>query len=316
MYTKGPSRRRPRRHDGDVSEHAGRRQLERMSYDPALGLVFTNVMNLGQVARMSEGKADRRPTTWCARRHGAARSAASGIPRTRFRARRRPSANSSRSTSTRATSPGRCRSASSRARRRKASTTPARQHRRPHRDRQRPAVRRRHDRQPLSRVRVGTGKQLWETELDACAHAADDLHGQGPPPIRRRRRRRRQLSWLAPRTSSSRLRAAGRDRSSPRSGSHELLAVSRALGRNVFCSPVRASRPGRAPRSTCSPGPTSIRLSARVITHALATIERLGYESGAYDTISGPTRNRSPSTAITFKTGTGIATGEQFLATT
>jgi hypothetical protein len=50
------------------------------------------------------------------------------------------------------------------------------------------------------------------------------------------------------------------------------------------------------------------------ITHALSVIERLGWESGLYDTIirtdSQPVTRRE----ILFKTGTGIATGEQFLA--
>src|SRR5215510_4030518 len=50
------------------------------------------------------------------------------------------------------------------------------------------------------------------------------------------------------------------------------------------------------------------------ITHALSTIERLGWESGAYDTIirtDSQSISRSP---ILFRQGTGIASGEQFLA--
>src|SRR6185503_2150635 len=51
-----------------------------------------------------------------------------------------------------------------------------------------------------------------------------------------------------------------------------------------------------------------------VISHALATIERLGYESGAYDTFIRTDSQPITKHGITFKTGTGIATGEQFLA--
>jgi type 1 glutamine amidotransferase len=51
-----------------------------------------------------------------------------------------------------------------------------------------------------------------------------------------------------------------------------------------------------------------------VISHALATIERLGYESGAYDTVIRTDSQLITKRPILFKTGTGIATGEQFLA--
>jgi type 1 glutamine amidotransferase len=51
-----------------------------------------------------------------------------------------------------------------------------------------------------------------------------------------------------------------------------------------------------------------------VISHALATVERLGYESGTYDTFIRTDSQLITKWPITFKTGTGIATGEQFLA--
>ena len=51
-----------------------------------------------------------------------------------------------------------------------------------------------------------------------------------------------------------------------------------------------------------------------VISHALATIERLGYESGAFDTFIRTDSQLITKRPILFKTGTGIATGEQFLA--
>lgn len=50
------------------------------------------------------------------------------------------------------------------------------------------------------------------------------------------------------------------------------------------------------------------------ITHALTTIERMGWESGAYDTIIRTDSQPITKRPILFKTGTGIATGEQFLA--
>ena len=50
------------------------------------------------------------------------------------------------------------------------------------------------------------------------------------------------------------------------------------------------------------------------ISHALATIERLGRESGAFDTVIRTDSQPITKQPITFRTGTGIATGEQFLA--
>src|SRR5690242_614834 len=50
------------------------------------------------------------------------------------------------------------------------------------------------------------------------------------------------------------------------------------------------------------------------ISHAVSTIERLGWESGAYDTIIRTDSQSITKAPILFKQGTGIATGEQFLA--
>src|SRR6478735_5620452 len=50
------------------------------------------------------------------------------------------------------------------------------------------------------------------------------------------------------------------------------------------------------------------------ITHALSTIERLGWESGLYDTIIRTDSQSITKSPIQFKTGTGIATGADFLA--
>ena len=48
------------------------------------------------------------------------------------------------------------------------------------------------------------------------------------------------------------------------------------------------------------------------ISHAVATIERLGRESGAYDTFIRTDSQLITKHPITFPSGTGIATGEQF----
>src|SRR6476660_193391 len=50
------------------------------------------------------------------------------------------------------------------------------------------------------------------------------------------------------------------------------------------------------------------------ISHALATIERLGRASGLYDTYIRTDSQPITKTPIVFRSGTGIATGEQFLA--
>ena len=50
------------------------------------------------------------------------------------------------------------------------------------------------------------------------------------------------------------------------------------------------------------------------ISHALATVERLGRESGVYDTVIRTDSQPITKRPILFKVGTGIATGEQFRA--
>lgn len=50
------------------------------------------------------------------------------------------------------------------------------------------------------------------------------------------------------------------------------------------------------------------------ITHALSTIERLGYDTGLWETTIRTDSQPITKRPITFKTGTGIATGEEFLA--
>jgi hypothetical protein len=48
------------------------------------------------------------------------------------------------------------------------------------------------------------------------------------------------------------------------------------------------------------------------ISHAVATIERLGRQSGAYDTFIRTDSQSITKRPITFRPGTGIATGESF----
>lgn len=50
------------------------------------------------------------------------------------------------------------------------------------------------------------------------------------------------------------------------------------------------------------------------ITHALSTVERLGWESGLYDTVIRTDSQSITKSPILFKHGTGIAAQEQFLA--
>jgi type 1 glutamine amidotransferase len=50
------------------------------------------------------------------------------------------------------------------------------------------------------------------------------------------------------------------------------------------------------------------------ISHAVATIERLGYQSGLWDTFIRTDSQLITKTPITFGAGTGIATGESFIA--
>lgn len=52
------------------------------------------------------------------------------------------------------------------------------------------------------------------------------------------------------------------------------------------------------------------------ITHALSTIERLGDQSGLWETVIRTDSQPITKQPLTFKSGTGIATGEQFLART
>jgi type 1 glutamine amidotransferase len=83
-----------------------------------------------------------------------------------------------------------------------------------------------------------------------------------------------------------------------------------------------AAVPGQQPSTAGAPRPRRVLAWAdvrygyqhEVISHALATIERLGRQSGAYHTTIRTDSQPITKRPIEFKTGTGIATGEQFLA--
>ena len=84
------------------------------------------------------------------------------------------------------------------------------------------------------------------------------------------------------------------------------------------CAIGVAARPAAQPR----PFPKHVLAWADVrngyqhesISHALATIERLGHDSGLWDTTIRTDSQPITKQPIQFKTGAGIATGEQFLA--
>ena len=209
-----------------------------LAYDARRGLVFTNIMNLGQVARMQPPSAAR-PRLRARRRRGAGRSDDSGIPRRRFPARRRRSANSWRLTSTPAISPwkvplGFCRGAEAA----RVRIDRHAEHRRPDRHRQRALVRRRQHRIAASvrstRARVSCYGRRHSTPRP---HRADHLpRRSSASPIRRHRRRRRQLPRSPPGRRSWRLRSRQSRRMRMRLPASRLLRMSRP------CRMVRGAR--------------------------------------------------------------------------
>ena len=85
---------------------------------------------------------------------------------------------------------------------------------------------------------------------------------------------------------------------------------------------IVAAMPGQTPGVAAVARPKRVLAWADVrsgyqhesISHALSTIERLGRQSGAYHTVIRTDSQPITKRPILFKTGTGIATGEQFLA--
>jgi hypothetical protein len=92
-------------------------------------------------------------------------------------------------------------------------------------------------------------------------------------------------------------------------------AIVLAVAVFCLCGPARAQRPERTfPKHVLAWADVRNGYQHDSITHALSTIERLGWESGLYDTIIRTDSQPITRRPIEFKTGTGIATGEQFLA--
>ena len=153
----------------------------------------------------------------------------------------------------------------------------------------------------LPRVRL-------EDRQDAVGHGArgerarpaDHLSRQGRPPVRRRRGRRRQLSRIPSGTKLVAFALPAARRQSPR-------------GRTARRAPPP---PCQARRGKHVLAWADVRngYQHEAISHAMATIERLGRESGLYDTYIRTDSQLVTKHPITFTTGTGIATGEQFLA--
>lgn len=89
-----------------------------------------------------------------------------------------------------------------------------------------------------------------------------------------------------------------------------------ALGLLVFAagSLTRAQAPAPARKKVLAWADVRAGYQHDSITHAMATLERLGRETGAYDMWIRTDSQPITKTPIEFKTGTGIATGEEFLA--
>jgi uncharacterized protein len=97
-------------------------------------------------------------------------------------------------------------------------------------------------------------------------------------------------------------------RSAPTRGLVLAAAVALALG------PTAKAQPKTFTRHVLAWADVRNGYQHESITHALATIERLGYQSGLWDTTIRTDSQPITKRPIQFKTGTGIATGEQFLA--
>ncbi|HZR23944.1 MAG TPA: ThuA domain-containing protein [Vicinamibacterales bacterium] len=133
-----------------------------------------------------------------------------------------------------------------------------------------------------------TGKQLWDTTLDAPSHSV---------PMTFMGKDRRQYVVVA---------AGGGGYLQSPAGSK---IVAFALG-----TQQSAISNQHVKKHVLAWGDVRNGYQHESISHAFATIERLGRESGLYDTTFRTDSQPITKRDITFKTGTGIATGEQFLA--
>jgi type 1 glutamine amidotransferase len=92
------------------------------------------------------------------------------------------------------------------------------------------------------------------------------------------------------------------------------LAALAAACAIAVLAPRPAAQPRQFPKHVLAWADVRNGYQHESISHALATIERLGHESGLWDTTIRTDSQPITKQPIQFKTGTGIATGEQFLA--
>lgn len=130
-----------------------------------------------------------------------------------------------------------------------------------------------------------TGQQLWETELEASAHSV---------PMTFMGKDGRQYVVVA---------AGG--------GSFLGSPAGTKIVAFVLPGPTQSASPRKQILAWAD---VRNGYQHESISHALATIERLGRESGTYDTYIRTDSQPITKRPILFNTGTGIATGEQFLA--
>ena len=141
-----------------------------------------------------------------------------------------------------------------------------------------------------------TGKLLWDVTLDAPAHSV---------PMTFMGKDRKQYVVVA-------AGGGGYLQSTPGT---KIVAFALSGQQSHSAAQVGAQRPPASPRKhVLAWGDVRNGYQHESISHAFATIERLGRESGLYDTYFRTDSQLITKHPITFKSGTGIATGEQFLA--
>ncbi len=89
-----------------------------------------------------------------------------------------------------------------------------------------------------------------------------------------------------------------------------------ALMAGIAAGPVTSAQPRVFPKRVLAWADVRNGYQHESITHALSTIERLGDQSGLWETVIRTDSQPITKQPLTFKSGTGIATGEQFLART
>ena len=263
------------------------------SYDPSLGLVFTNVMNLGQVAKMVQGTDRSGANTWVRRAPWGGVVGRFWNPETKIPCSTPPfgelyAVNVNTGDIAWHVPLGFVESLKSKGIDRTGAlnlggsiatasglifigaTTDSR----------------------LRAFESKTGKQLWEVPLDAPAHSV---------PMTFMGKDRRQYVVVAA--------GGGGYLQSPAGTKLVAFALPTATSSQAVPAALRGNR-----KHVLAWGDVRNGYQHESISHAFATIERLGRESGAFDTYFRTDSQLITKHPITFKTGTGIATGEQLLA--